>query len=155
MHPECLLIGIGNEYRCDDGVGLIVARAIQAKNIPSLVVKELSGEGAALIDAWQGYEHVILADAVTSGAEPGTFIRMDAVKEKISSKIFISSTHAFGLASAVEVARSLKKLPCHLIILGIEGQDFSSGISLSAPVHQAMNTAIEKVLAEIHQLQGM
>ena len=71
---KVLVVGIGSEYRNDDSVGLVVAREIHEKLFPSVTVKEESGEGAALMEAWQGYETVILVDAISSGAKPGTIL---------------------------------------------------------------------------------
>ena len=64
---KLVVIGIGNEYRRDDGAGLVVARRIRAA-APGLRVREESGEGAALIEAWRGAEIVVLCDAVHSGS---------------------------------------------------------------------------------------
>ncbi len=152
MHPQCLIIGIGNEYRCDDGAGLMAAREIQQKNIPSLFVKEQSGEGAALMDAWQGFDHVILVDVVSSGAEPGTIYRIEALKEKFPLKFFHYSAHAFGVAEAVELARSLRKLPSHMVFHGVEGRNFKAGISISPEVWEGIDKIIENIVVEIESL---
>jgi len=152
MPLQCLLIGIGNEYRCDDGAGLMAAREIQEKNIPSLFVKEQSGEGAALMDAWQGYDHVILVDAVSSGAEPGTIYRIEARKEKFPLKFFHYSAHAFGVAEAVELARSLKKLPTNLVLYGVEGRIFNAGTAISPEVRKGIDKITEQIVVEIESL---
>lgn len=136
-----LIIGVGNEYRRDDGIGLIIARKIQKLKIPNIIIKEESGEGAALIDAWQGFENVTIVDAVSSGAKPGMIFRIEANKEKLPSKFFHYSTHAFSVAESVELARALNKLPRRLVILGIEGKNFKSGTNISS----AVLTAGEKV----------
>jgi len=44
-----LIIGIGNEYRSDDAVGLIVARRLKERLADSAIVLEQSGDGAALM----------------------------------------------------------------------------------------------------------
>ena len=66
MSSPTLLIGIGNAYRSDDGVGLVVIRALQAKGLPETFCIESNGDGAALIDAWANASKVILIDAVNS-----------------------------------------------------------------------------------------
>jgi len=38
MSRPILIIGIGSEYRSDDGVGLVVARELQAKKLPHILV---------------------------------------------------------------------------------------------------------------------
>ena len=49
--PECILvIGIGNQYRGDDALGILLARRINSLNLPQVRVIEQAGEGAALIE---------------------------------------------------------------------------------------------------------
>lgn len=143
-----LVIGIGNLYRSDDAVGLVVARRIKALNPARLTVVEQSGEGAALLAAWQDAPSVIVVDAMNSGAEPGTVLRFDALKQPLASRTFYYSTHAFSLAEAVGLARALGQLPQRLIVYGVEGKSFAPGEGLSAEVAQAAVTVIERLLAE-------
>jgi len=145
---KVLVIGIGNEYRSDDGVGLVVAREIHKKLVPSVTVKEESGEGAALMDLWQGYQNVIIVDAVSSGAKPGTIFKIDANIEMIPAKFFHYSTHAFSLTEAIELARTMNTLPPKLLVYGIEGANFSAGVDISPPVKEAANQVIEQIVGE-------
>jgi hydrogenase maturation protease len=68
---EFAIIGIGNEYRQDDGVGVFAARKLRELLPPGINVREESGEGARLMDAWDGFSCVILIDAVNTGGRPG------------------------------------------------------------------------------------
>jgi hydrogenase maturation protease len=145
-----LVIGIGNEYRHDDVVGLIVARCLREKNLDHVEVLEMSGEGAALIEAWKGTEMVILVDAVHSGAEPGTIFRFEAHQQPIPTKFFRYSTHAFSVAEAIELARSLGQLPSKLIVYGIEGKNFETGQGLSPEVELAALTVLQQILRELN-----
>jgi hydrogenase maturation protease len=146
---KILLIGVGNEYRSDDGVGLVVARKIHEKMISSITVKEESGEGAAMIEAWQGFQNVIIVDAVSSGAMPGTIFRIDAHKETVPIKFFHYSTHAFSVAEAVELARTMNFLPSKLIVYGIEGNNFFAGTAISLFVQQAADKIIKQIVKEM------
>ncbi|MCS7197076.1 MAG: hydrogenase maturation protease [Candidatus Bipolaricaulota bacterium] len=144
-----LIIGVGNEYRHDDGVGLVVARALREKNLDGLEILEMSGEGAALIEAFQNAERVIVVDAVCSGATPGTIFRFEAHHQQIPTKFFRYSTHNFGLAEAIELARSLGQLPKELIVYGIEGKDFSLGEGLSVEVAHAAHEVVHRIEKEL------
>ena len=144
-----LIIGLGNEYRRDDAVGLVVARRLREAAPESVRVLEESGEGAALIESWQGADAVILIDAVHSGAKPGTIHRFDAHAQPIAKKFFRFSTHAFGLAEAVELARALGRLPPRLIVYGVEGKSFEAGVGLSPEVEEAAQEVTERVLGEL------
>jgi hydrogenase maturation protease len=141
-----LIIGIGNEYRSDDAVGLVVAQALQARKLPHTSVIEATGEGMALLEAWQGAEKVILVDAVTSRAPAGTIYQLDAQCVYISPDLFALSTHAFSVAGAVELARVLGSLPQQLMIYGIEGKNFVAGTSLSPEVEHAAHEAVESIV---------
>lgn len=150
MTDSVLCIGIGNEFRQDDGVGIEVARVLKTMKLPHVRVIEQTGEGAALMDAWAGAEKVILVDAVLSGQEPGTIYRINAHEQQIPRDFFSYTTHAFSVAEAVEMARTLSQLPPTLIVYGVEGKAFSEGIGLSPIVEQAVQAVLEKIVGEIY-----
>jgi len=144
-----LVIGLGNDFRRDDGAGRVAARRVRELAGEAVRVIEESGEGAALMDAWRGAELVILIDAVHSGAAPGTIHRLDARAQPIPSNFFHYSTHAFSVAEAVELARALDQLPPRLIVHGIEGKDFTSGEGLSPEVAAAVEQVAQTVKGEL------
>ena len=150
-----LIVGIGNEYRSDDAVGLVVARRLkgfsqpeaqaspQAATAGQIRIIELAGEGTALLEAWRGCERVILVDAVCSGAPPGTIHRFDASAGAIPANLFAASSHAFGVAQGIELARALGQLPRQMLLYGIDGKDFSAGARLSPEAQQAGQVVTE------------
>lgn len=142
-----LIIGVGNRYRMDDGVGIAVARQIGAR-APGWRVLEMSGEGASLMAAWSGASDVVLIDAVRSGKAPGTIHRLDAAREPIPSDFFHYSTHAFSVAEAVEMARVLQELPPRLVVYGVEGASFGSGGTLTRAVAAVVDDVVRRVLGE-------
>ncbi len=146
------MIGIGNEYRGDDGVGLAVARAVEAKLGRHAAVIEQSGEGAALMQTWKDAEAVILIDAVRSAAKPGMVHRLDAGELPLPSRFFNYSTHAFSVAEAVEMARALNQLPPRLVVYGIEGRSFEAGVGLSPEVEQAVARVVQCVQEEVEAI---
>jgi hydrogenase maturation protease len=143
-----LIIGIGNEYRGDDAVGLIAARLLKERLADSAIVIEQSGDGAALMEAWRGAEAVVIIDAATSGATPGTVHRFDASAQPLPNDDFRCSTHAFGVAEAIELARALARLPRSLIVYGIEGKNFAAGVGLSPEVEEAVSEVARRLLTE-------
>ena len=145
-----LIIGIGNPYRGDDAVGLRIAQDIKKKSPDHVNVIEKSGEGISLMDSWKDSDAVILIDAVHSGAQPGTIHRFDVHTQTIPTKFFHYSTHAFGVAEAIELARALKQLPKNLIVYGIEGKCFEAGIKLSWEAEKAVEEVMMRVQQDIH-----
>lgn len=152
---DLLVIGVGNAYRSDDAVGLVVARRISELGLNGLTVKETSGEAACLIEAWLGAGTVILIDAVSSDAEPGAIFRFDAQAQKLPTRLFNGSTHGFGVAEAIELARQLNRLPSRLIVYGIAGGDFTTGTTLSAEVEQAATRTVETIVQEFRAFEPL
>jgi hydrogenase maturation protease len=153
---------VGNWYRSDDAVGLVVARKVKSRNLPGVVVREGSGEGAALMEAWKDADSVIIIDAASSGSTPGTIHALDAGLTTIPSAFFHYSSHTFSVAEAIELARVLNQLPPQLIVYGIEGKNFSAGVGLSPEVERASEELVGSLLlqhrgtknTEIHRENG-
>lgn len=150
MANEVLVIGVGNTFRGDDGIGPVVAARLRELGLPGVTILEQSGEGTSLITAWENAAYVIVVDAVQSGAEPGTIHRIEVTKEPIPAQYGSHfSGHAFGVAGAVEMARLLDRLPQRLIVFGIEGLAFSTGEGLSSVVNKVVETAVTQIQQEI------
>ena len=147
--PGIVIIGVGNEYRSDDGAGIAVARRLRTLFPTGVTILEESGAGAALIEAWQGATWVMLVDAVRSGASPGTIHRLAARAAPQPMGFFHYSTHAFSVTEAVELARSLDQLPAHLVVYGIEGANFAAGVELSPEVERAVEAVVGRLAKEV------
>ena len=143
------VIGIGNAFRRDDGVGVSVARRLRDRVPTHVLISEESGEGASLMEAWKNAERVILIDAVRSGVAAGTIYRFEANSGALPTEYFCCSTHSFGVGQTIELARALNQLPERLIVYGIEGEDFASGGDLSAAVERAAAAVCDQVLDDI------
>lgn len=132
-----VIIGLGNEFRHDDAVGLIAARRLHGI--------EHEGDVGDLISRWEGAEHVILIDAVLSGAAPGTIHRLDVSVSRVPPELFKNSTHALGLADAIGLSRALGTLPREVLIYGIEVRDTTAGIGLSPEVAKALDALVTEL----------
>lgn len=159
-----LLIGLGNELRGDDAAGLLVAREARrllaeaapstatggGEPAPAVEAVELPGEPVTLLHAWEGAERVLLVDAIAaSGTAPGALHRLDAVAAPLPAALGGPSSHAIGLAEAVELGRALRRLPPWLVVLGIEGERFETGAEPSPAVRAAAPVAATRALAEL------
>ncbi len=147
-----LVIGVGNEYRGDDGVGRRVARELEERGPHTFAILEATGEGTTLLESWKSADVVIIVDAVQSGAPPGTIHRLDAQSRPLPAGFLRTSTHAFGVAQAVELGRALNQLPPHLVIYGIEGKSFGSDPGLSREVALAAREVAERIHCEIEAM---
>lgn len=109
---------------------------------------EHHGEGLSLLDAWQGYSKVTVIDAVRPAGQPGRLYRFDGSCE-LPANLFNYSSHLFGVAEAVALARSLQRLPQCLTLFGIEGLEFGYGDRLTPTVRAAAEELARRLSAEL------
>jgi len=153
------IIGCGNIDRGDDAAGLLVARRLHARGveipaveIPAVEIIEHSGQSLSLMDCWTTFEQVILVDATAPGGKPGQVQVWNALVDELPEDFFPSSTHAFGVREAVELARTMNRLPQTLLIYGIEGKQFSFAAPLSAEVEHAVASVVERLVRHVSDL---
>jgi len=147
---QTLIIGIGNRYRRDDGAGCAVASRLHNMAGSGVRVITPDGAGGALMDTWSDADRVFVIDASCSGAAPGAIQRFDAVASPLPTGILQPhSTHAFGLAESVELARALDRLPPQLIVYAVAGEDFGPGVGLTPDVQRAADEVARRIRDEI------
>ena len=147
-NADVVVIGVGNAYRSDDAVGPLVIRALQKNLTGGARLLEHSGEGAGLMEAWRGARRVVLVDAITSGAPPGTIHRIDCSRAPLPRDLAVSSSHAFGVAEGVAAARVLGQLPPEVVLFGIEAGSFEYGVVPTPAVAASIPLLVRKISDE-------
>ncbi len=144
-----IVIGVGNEYRHDDGAAIEVISRLKHRHLPGVTLVVSDGEPSRLIDLWEGAEVAIVIDAIRSGpAVPGRIYQF-TVDQAVAEPGTSASSHGLGLGEAVELGRTLGRMPHRLIILAIEGADFSVGLGFSSAVTHGIHELESLVLAEL------
>ncbi len=126
-----VVIGVGNPYRRDDGVGPAVIELLRGYALPGGVRLECSlGDTAELMELWADADLAIVVDAArTVMSRPG------AVHRTVSS-------HALPMGEAIELARALGRMPRRLELFAIEVAETGHGEGLSPAVRAgALRTA--------------
>ena len=144
-----LLIAAGNRWRRDDGVGPVLVERLAARLGAEVETRFLSGEGGGVIEAARGRDAVWLFDAAAPAGSPGRVTRIAAHAEPVPATLCDHSTHRFGVAEAIEMARVLGDLPPRLELVAVEGSDFGEGEGLSPPVSAAVTALAEALVADI------
>ena len=146
---------IGNRLGRDDGAGPALADRLRRQSLPvGTEIGEHWGEGSELMQEWEQAERVILVDAAASGAPPGTIHRFNAAAQAIPKGFCCYSTHRFGVAEAVELARALGRLPKEIRLYAIEGADFGNGEGLSPMVAEAVAKLSGEILRRLSRGPG-
>jgi hydrogenase maturation protease len=144
-----IVLGIGNPDRGDDAAGRRVAGLLRQMLPDDVEVAEHDGEATTLLARLDGAAAAYLVDACSSRAPAGTVHRFDASAAPLPQQVFGLSTHCFGLAEAIELARALGQLPAQCVVYAIEGECFDVGVPLSSSVSVAVAEVVGRLRAEI------
>lgn len=139
-----LILCCGNRDRGDDAAGILVAERLAILGVRA---ETCAGGAFELLDAWCDSEEVIVVDAVVTGADTGTIHFWNADERNFPLSLSVSS-HGFGSAQALVLARMLGRLPGRVRIWGIEGREFELGALPSVRVREAAEILAEQIAAE-------
>jgi len=153
------VIGVGNEFRRDDGVGPAVVARIRRRaergRLPAgTSLWTCDGDPARLIALWDRAHGVVLVDAARAGSSsrPGRVRRFALADARFPRLRGATSSHGLGLADALELALVLDRLPANLIAYAVEIGDVGEGPGLSAAVNAAVEPVALRVEAEARRL---
>lgn len=147
---KTLVLGVGNSVLSDDGVGIRVAAEVDKMICdPTITVAEAYDGGLTLIEAFLGYDHVILIDAIqTGGGTPGDIYEL-SVDDLISGR-HLSSPHQVNFATALDLGKTLGlSLPSTIDIIAVEVEDVTSfGDRCTPRVEKAIPIAAAAALSK-------
>lgn len=150
---KVLVVAIGNPDRGDDGVGALVATRIAGRLPPNVTLLFRSGDILSLVEEWSGFDALVCVDAAVPMGAPGCIHRIDAAAGELLRDISVTSSHAFGLAEAIALARTLRSLPETAIVYAIEGASFGEGVAVTPEVVAAAAEVADRVVAEVDWLR--
>ncbi len=154
IEKKLTLIGVGNRFRRDDAIGCVLGEHLHHAFLPMANFIETTGDGATILELLRDNQTVFVFDAVSSGAKPGTIFRFAAHEEPLPAKFFNYSTHAFSLAEAIELGRTMNILPERLFVYGVEGSDFSAGQGLTSQVEAVIENVCCSVLEDVESCRA-
>jgi hydrogenase maturation protease len=149
QRERVLVVGVGNEFRADDGAGLAAARRLRTQVPAGVAVVELQNDVTALPGLLESRDLAIIIDAAGPGLLPGRHSRFNLADGPLPTGSSEFSTHGIGLGSILEIARLQGNLPLLTIVYGIGGRSFDYGIGLSPEVECAVSRVVEEVCGEL------
>jgi hydrogenase maturation protease len=146
-----VVIGVGNEYRRDDGFGpLVVAELAERQHsdagLSAVELRASDGEPTGMLELWAGADLVVVVDAVHDGGDhPGR--RYELVLDDLDGLADdrASSSHGISLGSTVALGRALDLLPRRLIVLAVAGREFGFGLGLTPQVAAEVRPVVQRV----------
>lgn len=148
-----LIVGVGNELLCDEGLGVHVARALQAIKPALPAHVDVLEAGTSLMDAlprMASYSRVIIVDAVRAGKRPGRVHRIEAdggfdVPPECGVAV---SLHEVGVAGTLAMGAMMGLRPKRLLIVGAEPERIEPGMELSPRLARAAKRIVALLLLE-------
>ena len=143
------VIVLGNASASDDGAALAAARTLE-----ELDVVEAGRPGPDLVDLLGPATPIVLVDVTCSNAPPGHIhvLNLQELMDATAPVVPLSS-HGFGPAQALRLARALGRPLPRGTFVGIEGQRFSPGFELSEPVHANLDALCCAIRQAVERLQ--
>lgn len=145
---DVVVIGLGNRYRGDDGVGAVAAAELNRLALPGVRVVTDIVEPMSLLDTWSGAALAMVIDAaVATPPAPGRVRRcglddVDAPTDGLSS-------HGIDLGRTHELGAAIGRVPGELVVFTVEVVDTGHGVGLTPRVAAAVPKVVGMVAAEI------
>jgi hydrogenase maturation protease len=142
---KTLILGLGNPFLGDDGVGIFIASKLGKLKL-NVDIKKVCASGFAILDEIQGYDRLILIDSIkTKDGKPGDIYKLGL--ESLKESIHLCSPHGINLATAIEVGKLIGlELPEEIIICAVEVKDTSFREGCTPEVKRAIPKAVGMIL---------
>ncbi len=151
-----LIACVGNMLRHDDGFGVAVARELEGRSLPEGVDLIETGIGGMTVvqQLMDGYDALVVVDAVDRGAAPGTLwvLKPDVPEpsaiDSAEWRTLFQNLHLAEPHRIFLLARSLGALPQIVRIVGCQPKDTDAmDERLSPAVARAVPAAADRVVA--------
>jgi hydrogenase maturation protease len=154
-----LIAGLGNIFDSDDGFGVAVIRELGGESWPDGV--ELCDFGIRGVHlAYQlleGYELVVIVDAVSRGAVPGTLYVIDhaadADRRTLGDEPMLD-THDLNPDAVLALVPELGGTLGRVVVIGCEPQTLAPGMELSMAVAGSVDKAarlVRETVVEVYE----
>ena len=159
IRPRILVAGIGNIFLGDDAFGVEVAQRLMRRSLPEEVrVVDFGIRGLDLTYALlDGYEAVILVDALPRGGAPGTLYVLEPERSETGGDVPVQmETHNLDPVKVLRLAAAMGGQVDRLFLVGCEPTPLDEAeetpMGLSEPVRAAVDEAVSLVESLVARL---
>ena len=144
---KTVIMGIGNELLADEGVGVHAARQLMTRELPANTT--VLDTGTNLLDALPSLQNagrIIVLDAMMADEPPGTVYR--TTMNNCQCPTTIASMHGFDISRLLALAGNHSR--CEVVILGVEPEEITWSMDLSATVSAALPHLVAAAVCELN-----
>lgn len=148
-----VVLGLGNILLRDEGVGVRVVEALAERYSLPAEIEVVDGgtAGMELLNTLAGCGHLLICDAVQTGAPPATVVKLAGAEIPALFQTRFSP-HQLGLAEVLATLTLTDEAPGTVTLIGVVPLDLELGIDLSPEVAAVLGRAIEYLVSELREL---
>jgi hydrogenase maturation protease len=144
-----VVAGLGSSYRRDDAVGPLVAALAVAQCDGAIDVGPIE-DPLDLLTRWDGAALAVVVDAVRSAGDVGRVwtLELSSAEDPSGASPRLgapTSSHGIGLAGVLRLARAIGRAPRRVVVVAVEGKDFTHGEGLSPAVAASVPDAVRRI----------
>jgi hydrogenase maturation protease len=143
-----VVAGLGSPFGDDRAGWRVIEKLRQRTQLPARLI--LLHEATQLIEQLAGCRRLIVVDACRSRRRDGEVTRLEWPDPRIAA-MHSHSTHGVGLASALQLAERLGRLPARVEIIGIEIGNFHLLDEMSPDISESVAKLAETLSAELSE----
>ena len=153
MTAPVLVLGIGNLLLQDEGVGVRVVQELERRYRVPPEVELLDGgtSGMELLDVMAGREHLIVIDAVRTGAAAGTIVELTDAEVPALFRLRVSP-HEIGLSDVLAALQVTGEIPRRIWLFGVVPVSTELSLELTATIHARMEAVLGAVTNKLAAL---
>lgn len=148
-----LVLGVGNLLLQDEGVGVRVVQELEKRYRVPAEVELLDGgtSGMELLDVMAGREHLIVVDAVRTGAAVGTVVELAGAEVPAFFRLRVSP-HEIGLSDVLAALQITGEIPDRISLIGVVPASTELSLELSPTVQAKFEPMLAAVVAKLGEL---
>ena len=145
-----IVLGLGNILLRDEGVGVRVVEALVNRYVLPDEVAVVDGGtvGMDLLDTLAGCGHLMICDAVQTGAPPASVVKLAGAEIPAFFQTRFSP-HQLGLAELLATLILMEEAPAAMTLIGIVPVELDLGAELSPQVAAVLDLAVELLAGEL------
>jgi hydrogenase maturation protease len=148
-----LVLGVGNVLLTDEGIGVRTVETLLEEYRFSDNVEVVDGgtAGMELVEIIANQDHVILIDAVNTGADVGTVVTLEdeEVPALFRSRI---SPHQLGISDLLGVMALTGETPKNFTLFGVVPFSMATGVELSPEMLPLKDILVKNVINKLEAL---
>ncbi|MCV7091186.1 hydrogenase maturation protease [Mycobacterium interjectum] len=149
MTGPIVVIGLGNRYRRDDGVGIVAADELDRLGLNGVRVVTDVVEPMSLLEAWSGAGLAVVIDGAASTPPAPGRVRRCALSDVAASDGL--SSHGVDVVGTHALGEALGRVPRELVLLTVDVADTGHGAGLTPAVQRAVPAVVGMAVAEINR----